>query len=163
MNITQEKLKELLVYYPDIGIFVWRKSLNFRIVIGTTAGSINGGGYYHIQIDKKKYKSSRLAWLYEFGYWPHGEIDHINHNKMDNRICNLRDVTRSGNQQNKIKANRDSKSGLLGASFAKANGKYRAQITVNGIVKHLGFFDTAEEAHAAYLGAKRIQHSTCTL
>jgi hypothetical protein len=99
-----------------------------------------------------------------YGKWPEGEIDHINGNKADNRICNLRDVDRSTNQQNAKKAQSNNKSaGLLGVSLHKSRNKFRAQITYDKKRHHIGYFDTAELAYAAYLSEKRRRHAGCTI
>jgi len=132
--------------------------------LGSIAGHIRKDGYLHIKIDGKSYLAHRLAWLYVHGVWPTEDIDHRFHNTLDNRIGELRDVSNHENMQNRIKANNNNIStGLLGATFHKATGKYSAEITFDGKRKYLGLFASAEEAHAAYLSAKRIHHSTCTI
>lgn len=91
------------------------------------------------------------------------EIDHINGDESDNRICNLRLATKSENQQNKRRPRKDNKAGLLGVCWFERAKKWRAQITVNGECKYLGLYVTPEEAHAAYLTAKRELHQGCTI
>jgi|SRR3990172_258113 len=163
-KLTQTKLKELLDYDPLTGVFVWKTRPANCIHIGDIAGSVNNYGYGQIQIYGKNYSSQRLAWLYVHGTWPEFQIDHRNHNRVDNRIANLRDVTPVGNGQNRIKAQANNlSSGLLGASFNKRCGQFSAQINVSGKRVHIGYFDDAESAHAAYLVAKREHHSTCTI
>ena len=110
------------------------------------------------------YLAHRLAWLYVYGVWPVGQVDHINHNRADNMIKNIRDTTSFGNQQNQIKANvRNKSTGLLGTSFHKGTGKYQAKIVCNGKQIYIGIFETAKEAHKAYLKTKRKLHTTNTL
>lgn len=153
--LTAERLRELLNYNPDTGIFT------YRIVrpgqpAGLVAGSLNKFGYLRIRIDGRKYMAHRLAWLYVHGVWPPSELDHRNRVKRDNRIDNLRPTTRSGNTQNQIRARADSHSGLKGAR--RDRSRWAARITVNGKEKTLGRFDTAEEAHACYMRAKKELH-----
>jgi hypothetical protein len=128
---------------------------------GDVAGTVNNNGYRLIRVGDGRYRAHRLAWLYTHGAWPTGEIDHINGIRDDNRLANLRDVTVSVNQQNRKRAASNGSTGLLGVSTAKA--RYRAAIALNGRTTYLGSFDTAEEAHAAYVTAKRELHEGCTL
>lgn len=107
----------------------------------------------------------RLAWVHVHGSWPAGDIDHINGDKLDNRIANLRDVTRSVNKENMRSARGDNKVGLLGVHVRRQNTTrpYVASIRVSGKLIHLGAHNTPEAAHAAYLEAKRRLHSGCTI
>lgn len=100
----------------------------------------------------------RLAWFYVNGVWPKGHIDHIDGNKTNNSIDNLRDVSRSMNLQNQKKAHRGKSSGLpLGVHLSRG-GRFMAQLRVNGKNKSFGTFDTPESAHEAYLQAKEYYH-----
>jgi hypothetical protein len=146
--ITQEKLKEILDYNPDTGIFTWKVSKAKRIKVGSVAGCKNNLGYILIRIDGKIYLAHRLAWLYTNGDFPLNCIDHINQIKDDNRICNLRDVTVSENMQNQ--------SQVLG--YTKNGSKYKATITLNNILYQLGSYETKEQARQAYLNAKIKLH-----
>jgi hypothetical protein len=146
--ITQEKLKEILDYNPDTGIFTWKVSKAKRIKVGSVAGCKNNLGYILIRIDGKIYLAHRLAWLYTHGDFPLNCIDHINQIKDDNRICNLRDVTVSENMQNQ--------SQVLG--YTKNGSKYKATITLNNILYQLGSYATKEQARQAYLNAKIKLH-----
>jgi hypothetical protein len=102
----------------------------------------------------KRYKEHILAWFFYHGSWPTGQIDHINGIKDDNRICNLRDVTQSKNMYNKKKAHKNSTTGFLGVS--RSGRKFTARLgTVRGLI-HLGTFETAEEAHSAYMEFKDL-------
>lgn len=162
-ELTQEKLKELLHYDENTGVFTWKKisSTKSRIKIGNVAGSLKIDGYITIQINRKVYPAHRLAWFYIHGVWPKNDIDHINHNRSDNRIENLRQATRSENLQNLIKANIRSKLGIIGVSFS--DGKYNAKIKLNGKVFWLGSFNTADEASLAYITAKKKLHPFNTI
>lgn len=162
--LTAERLRSLLKYDAETGVFVWLVSTNGRIKVGDIAGSFNNKGYVAIGCDGKERKAHRLAWLWTHGAWPSEQIDHIDGNKANNRLANLREVTNTENQQNRRRARRDNKStGLIGAKLHRKTGKYMASIDVNKQRLYLGLHDTAELAHEAYVKAKREHHSVCTI
>lgn len=162
-TLTQDLLKELLHYDPDTGVFTNRTNRNQLAKKGQRAGFVTvPQGYRHIGIKGRQYREHRLAWLYVHGVWPSGDIDHINGITDDNRIANLRDVTTQDNCQNQRKLRSDSASGLMGARSFRP-GKWQASIKVDGKYKHLGTFYTPEEAHEAYMKAKREFHPNFTL
>lgn len=161
-EITQDDLVSQLTYNPTTGEFHWVVSKGNR-KSGSIAGSIGYQGYRSIHINHHSYQAHRLAWLITYRAFPFGEIDHINGNKADNRIENLRDVTRSLNKQNTKKAYSGNSSGLLGASWCNTQRKYLSQICINGKVKHLGYYEVPELAHQAYLTAKRSLHAGGTI
>lgn len=142
--LTQEKLKKLLSYDPATGIFVRLVSLNNKTRVGAIAGYIHSKGYQIVTVDGDKYLGHRLAWLYMTGEWPQ-EIDHINHVKNDNRFVNLRLASRSENCLN-IKLKSSNTSGVKGVSWNARVGKWAAQIAYRRKNKHLGYFDTLEDA-----------------
>lgn len=153
-TLTVELLRRLLDYNPDTGVFRWRYDMR-RIPMDGVAGNINADKYRRIVINHECMLAHRLAWLYVYGEWPKGDIDHINRERDDNRIANLRDATRSQN----IHYSRPSslnKSGIKGVSWAKKSKKWFAQIKINGRSIHLGSFDTPESAGAAYQAAAKI-------
>lgn len=162
-SLTQERLKELVHYDPETGVFTRIKKTSNNARIGSPIGVIDTHGYLECSIDSKRYRLHRLAWMYVTGNFPDGEIDHISTVRTDNRFANLRDVSRSVNMQNKREASKNNKSGFLGVYFHKPLKKFTAQIRANGKNKHLGFFETAELAHAAYLLAKREFHAGGTI
>ena len=133
------RLKDLMYYNPDLGIFTWLKGVKK----GKKAGTRESSGYIKIKIDGKDYKAHRLAFLYMYGFMP-DEIDHINHDKTDNRILNIRSVTHAENCKN-LKKSKNNTSGLNGISYDKTNNLWRSRITVNGKAIYLGrrrsFFD----------------------
>lgn len=151
----------VLDYCPRTGVFTWKVSPGPTDVAGNVAGHLNDEGYIIISIGYKNYKAHRLAWLCTYGELPSSMLDHINGNRSDNRIENLRQVTNCVNQRNVVAANSNSKSGLRGAAWSKSVKKWRAQIKVNGKDVSLGYFDTKEEAHEAYMKAKRQHHPEC--
>lgn len=157
-----EELRGVLDYNSEIGEFTWKVSESNRVRVGSLAGCVNSEGRLQIRFKRKLHLASRLAWLMIHGKWPEQMIDHIDGNPLNNRIENLRDVSRAVNNQNQRKAQMHSKTRLLGASPHKS-GKFDARISVNGKQQYLGIFTTAEEAHSAYLAAKRGLHEGNTL
>lgn len=154
--ITQDLVKSVLNYCPETGILTWRKSPRPGWV-GKPAGMLTKYGYVRVQLGKRKYMAHRLIWLYVYGYEPPHEIDHVNGDRADNRLCNLREATRAENMQNKRRY-RNNTSGLVGATWSQVRRKWAANIQTEGRQVNLGFYDTPEEARAAYLSAKAEQH-----
>lgn len=148
--MNQQKLKEFLDYNPETGNFYWKVNKANNTKIGQIAGCIKNNGYVYIRINWKSYLAHRLAFFYVNGRWPLDQIDHINHNRSDNRIVNLRECNSSQNQHNR----KNSK----GYSWHKGRKKYQAHIKINKISIYLGQFDTAEEARDCYLKAKCEYH-----
>lgn len=146
-ELTAEMLRADLHYSPDTGAFRWRTPRP-KIVVGSIAGTLQSG-YWTIHLRGEDYHAHRLAWLYEFGRWPTVEIDHINRDKLDNRLCNLREASRSQNNAN-IGLPAHNTSGFKGVSYFKQTGKWTAYITRDGKRRHLGTYTTAEAAAAAY-------------
>ncbi|CAB4241039.1 HNH nuclease [uncultured Caudovirales phage] len=145
------KLRKEVHYDPDTGVFTQIKK-NPGIRQGATRGNVGPNGYLRTRLYGHDYYMHRLAWLYMTGEWP-TEVDHINRDKQDNRWCNLRDVQHSLNQLNHETARLDNKVGLRGVT--KRWHRYRATVTIDGTTYSAGCYDTAEEAHAAYIAAKQ--------
>ena len=163
-ELTAEKLRELLSYDPATGEFRWLIVKNNRIKAGDVAGTPTGNGYRQIGVSGELFLSHRLAWLYVYGRWPENCIDHANGIRDDNRIENLREATHAENMQNIRRVPANKKSGApLGASFSARDKRWQAHIKVENKSKSLGYFDTAEEAHAAYLKAKAELHPFQTI
>lgn len=159
-DLTAARLRELLNYDPETGIFTWRRSRH-GVFAGAVAGAPGRQGYILFQLEGLTRQAHRLAWLYVYGKWPEHNIDHINGTRHDNRIANLRDVPQAINAQNQRKAMSNNKSGLLGVS---KNGRYwAATIRIGGKTFHLGVHRKPEDAHAVYLTAKRLIHEGNTL
>lgn len=152
--INVERLKIILSYDQETGIFIWRVKTSSRACVGYVAGHLTNCGYRSIKIDGRHILAHRLAWLYMTGEWPTDDIDHINLDRTDNRWINLRSATRSQNKANAA-APVCNTSGFKGASWHKSTKKWRATIKVAGKPQHLGSFSSAEEAHTAYCGAAK--------
>lgn len=162
-KITQERLKQLFSYDAETGLFTWRVDRRGHARAGSLAGSPEPTGYIKLKVDGECHRAHRLAWLCVHGEWPSGQIDHIDGDKANNRIANLREATVSENRQNLRRAHRDSASGVIGATFDKRRGVWQASITLNRRCKFLGYFDSAEAAGAAYLKAKAELHPFQTI
>ncbi len=155
MEITQKLLKEKFNYNPDTGIFTRIKKVGGLYgQIGSIAGYRNYRGYIVINLKGVPRGAHRLAWLYTYGYLPKEEIDHINGIRDDNRLCNLREVNSAENRKNMC-IRSDNNSGTTGVYFKKDKKKWCARIHVNGKNKHIGYFDTKEEAILARKQAEK--------
>ncbi len=156
MSITAERLREILDYSPDTGLFYWRERRRGRSVRdGGLAGSRARTRYVFIAIDRKPYLAHRLAWLYVHGRWPDDMLDHKNGIPSDNRLSNLRECSHAQNQRNQRVSSR-SKSGIRGVS-KKAN-RWQVQITHAGVDHYVGSYLDPEEARQAYISAAQRLH-----
>ena len=158
-NINYKLLLKLLHYEPSTGVFTWRESPCCRIPAGARAGSVNTSRsdqpYWNIMVNAKNYRSGRLAWLYMTGKWPKREIDHRDGNPLNDVWSNLRPATSTQNKANQ-KIRRDNKTGFKGVHPCR--NRFSARAHIRGVYKHLGVFDTAEEAAAAYRQATVAVH-----
>lgn len=150
-TLTVERLRGLIEYDPMTGKF----SRGGELVREFLAGRY---GRLQVYVDRRLHYAARVAFAHFHGHWPKGQIDHINGDHTDNRIENLRDVTNAQNAQNRSRPRHCNSTGFLGVSFHKQSGRYRARIMVDGVMRSLGFHATAEQAHEAYLTAKREVH-----
>lgn len=157
MNITQKRLKELLRYNPSTGIFTQLVSRGGTAIAGSVAGSKNTQGYLQIQIDGTIYLSHRLAWLYVHGYFPEHQIDHIDRSRDNNRISNLREVTRTCNLRNTGNY-RHNTSGVKGVCWVEERGKWKAQIMIDRKTIYLGNHNTKIEAVCHRLAAEQAEN-----
>jgi len=149
MTLTQEELRSIFEYNPFTGVARWKEGRS-NMVQGSLAGCLHGSGYKVVTINSKSQKLHRVIWIMLFGDIPDGfYIDHINGNKIDNRLENLRLATNSQNQQNRP-APKNSTSGYRGVTWHKQVNKWMARICIKGERKTIGFFDTAEDAYEAY-------------
>lgn len=163
-DVEHDELKQLVEYDDATGLLRWRVSRAGGAKAGDIVGSFDSQGYMRTRICGKPCLLHRLVWFYVHGSWPKGVIDHVNGDRADNRITNLRDVSNAANVQNQKKAQRSNKStGMLGVTPIQRSKLLAAKIVVNGRSLYLGAFATPELAHEAYVQAKRIHHEGNTL
>jgi len=146
--LTQERLKELLHYNPETGVFTWIAKVAQGVNVGDIAGSTDTYGHIQIKIKYKIYLAHRLAFLYMTGAFPPVHTDHINHNPADNRWLNLRPVTHQENHHNRI-ISENNTSGINGVSWMKRNKKWRVRINIDGKLVHLGLYRELSDAAKA--------------
>jgi hypothetical protein len=145
-SITQKRLKEILHYNPETGVFTRKITKSAKIKVGSIAGGVSkNSGYRLIMVDGKLYRANRLAWLYMEGYFPEYEVDHENNIRHDDRWCNLRHVTHQCNMKNQ-KFRSNNTSGITGVSWDSKNRKWRASISVDGKTTNLGRYADFEKA-----------------
>ena len=157
MTHKEEKLpialiRDLFDYNASTGDLLW-KSPKGGVAKGREAGYINHYGYRRVGIQGMEHAAHRVVWAYHFGKWPDSEIDHLNGVRHDNRIDNLRDVSRRGNNQNKVCHRRGN---MFGATMRKDSFRrkpWQAQIVIDGKGVYIGSYATEQEAHEAYLKA----------
>lgn len=152
-----DQVRHRVNYDAATGEFSWNNPPKHSQVRAGSIGNMNRG-YKQISIDGVRYLAHRLAWFCHYGVWPAEQIDHINGDRSDNRIANLRLADYAINAQNRSKAYRNSRLGVLGVKWHKKQRKLVAAIRVNGRTKQLGSFSTVEEASRAYHEAKRLHH-----
>lgn len=158
-----DRVCELLEYEATTGLFRWRVSRNAgpaACVAGNIAGTKQRRGYIVLTIDGRRVVAQRIAFLMMNGRWPAADIDHINGERSDNRWVNLREATRSQNNQNIRGPKRNNSTGFLGVKrHVRGSGVYwSAAIQVNKKPVYLGCYPSGEEAHAAYIEAKSRLH-----
>lgn len=160
-KITAEQARALFHYNPETGQ-LWKRLEKQSKLCDTP----HICGYVQVYANGRTYLAHRLVWLWVHGEWPERDIDHLNAVRTDNRLANLRAVNRSVNMQNLRQARSDNASGLLGVTRVKHVHKkpWVAQIRINGTKnRFIGYYATPEEAHEAYLEAKRQHHEGCTI
>jgi len=161
-DLTAERVRELLTYNPETGVFTWNQDMIFRGRVnaksGAEAGNLNKCiGYVQIGIGGALYYAHRLAWLYMYGSWPAHGIDHADGIRSNNRIGNLRCATQSENNQNQCMSTANT-SGFTGVSWHKQRGKWNAAIKINNKKKSLGLYCNIIDAANAYKNAKALLH-----
>ena len=143
--MTQDELKSLFWYHPEFGVFYWRQELrNGAIKPFDMAGCKDKDGYTQIKLKGRVYRAHKLAWLYMYGETPR-MVDHINGDRSDNRIANLRLASVKQNNENTT-LRRDNKTGCRGVSFSQREGKYVARVEHNGKKILIGYFDDLAKA-----------------
>ena len=155
-DLTAEFLRSVLDYNPETGVFTWKVDIGQRGKKGAIAGNIHPSGYRFIRVAGRHYRAYRLAWLFYYGEWPKGPLDHKDRNRANNVISNLRECTRSENAHNSTKCWGSSE--YRGVSWQKSRNKWKAQISVNNKVIYLGLFDNELEAANVYREAKEKYH-----
>ena len=153
-EITQDLLREHFEYRD--GHLWWVKPTARGVEVGQQFGSCYNTGYQVGMLKGKRYLEHRLIWLYHYGVWPKGHIDHTNGARDDNRIENLREATRQQNMFNRKSFGKTSE--YKGVCWSKAGNKWRAQYTHKGKVHYLGLYETEEEAAEAYCKATENLH-----
>ena len=152
--ITAERLKSLVTYNPETGLMTHKK--RFGVGDGSKAGVVDAEGYLIVRVDGSRCRLHRLAWLYVTGIHPTGQIDHINGDRSDNRLCNLRHVSNKQNGRNQRRQSGNT-SGVTGVCWHKRFGKWIAQIRVDGKYIYLGMFTDINDAAAARKKAE-VEH-----
>lgn len=166
-TLTIDRLKELLHYDPETGLFTWLVERlcgkgNLTVKPGDVAGCLSPQGYILLRIEGRNYLANRLAWFYMNGEWPKFEIDHDDRDSTNNKWKNLRDVTHLVNMQNQPPVRKDGN--LVGVAFNKRRGKWMAYINAGKKRTYLGAdFATKEDACKARMQAKSVFHPYCTI
>lgn len=151
------EIAKVISYDKETGQFKWLVNRGSHVKAGSSAGQPHIRGYIQITVFGMKYLAHRLAWAMSTGSWPEKTIDHINGDRSDNKISNLRLATVAENTRNgAIRA--ANTSGFKGVSYIPSTKRYRATITINYQQKFLGTYATAEEAHMAYVSAANKYH-----
>lgn len=153
-DLSAEFVREVFDYNPTTGDLFWKSRLSKRVHVGDVAGTLDDQGRIKIGIQNKEYLAHRIIWLWVTGNWPAFEVDHENCVRSDNRWKNLREAHPIENHRNKP-LQKNSTAGYKGVCFDKRAKKFVAGIKYEGKRHHLGHFNTAEEAHAAYCAAAK--------
>jgi hypothetical protein len=144
----QEELHKFFEY--EEGNLYWKFKPNRRIKIGSKAGYLHSTGYVHLRINSVSYKMHRIIWAYHYGAIPSNlQIDHIDGDRVNNTIGNLRLATQSQNKSNNKRAYRNSKSNILGVYWVTRDKKWSTEIRLNGKTIRLGYFVNQKDAIAA--------------
>ena len=152
--LDYETVSDLLDYNPDTGELRWKVNRRGCAKAGNVAGHVRSDGYVAVSLNDKSYLAHRLAWLLYHGQWPEDGLDHISHDKTDNRIKNLREATLTVNQRNRP-LNSNNTSGVCGVCWDKQANKWQSRIYLDSRNVHLGFFDDFDEAVAARQAANK--------
>lgn len=151
-DITAEQVREYFDYDHSTGELIWKKEPGGAKRFGTFAGTLDNQGYIAVRFKGTIHRAHRLVWLWVHGDWPDGQVDHINQQKTDNRIENLRVVSNAENRQN------TSARGCTFMGDKPRKKPWKAELTVDGVRHLLGYYATETEAKIAYYAAKREMH-----
>lgn len=152
--LTQSRVSELFSYAPETGELTRKVTLG-NSKAGTVITTTSTCGYIRVLIDGHRYYVHQVAWVYVYGSWPDSQIDHIDNDKTNNQISNLRVCTASENCLNQRRVRVNNQLGLHGV-HKLPSGKYRAQIQVQGVKLNLGLFSNSAEASQAYIERKKL-------
>lgn len=158
-NLTVERLKEVLRYDSETGIFTWQVPTSNRVRTGAQGRGLNGSGYLRIGIDGERYRAHRLAWLYVHGRWPIEHLDHIDRNPANNAIANLRECTHAENHRNRG-AQANNKSGHKNVDWCAAVNKWRVVLAHDGKQHVVGYYGHIELAIIAAAQARVLLHGS---
>jgi len=161
-SLSYDEVVTHLQYSPSTGILIRLKSKSKRVKPGDIAGYIRKDGYVGLSLLCNEYLAHRIAWLLYYKEWPTDEVDHIDGNRANNKINNLRLSNRYDNNRNRHGPTKANKLGVLGV-HQHTSGRYVARVRHKGESLYVGIFDSPEEAHAAYLEKKRELHPSFTL
>lgn len=151
-ELNLSRLKELLDYNPDTGVFRWKKSVNSKTYDGLIPARKDKDGYLMVMVDSRNYRQHRLAWFYMTGLWPEKHLDHKNGVRDDNRFSNLRECDEQNNNRNRG-LSRLNTSGVSGVSFQQ--GKWVVRIRLNKFIR--GFFGYYDDIELAELVANSVR------
>jgi hypothetical protein len=149
IEVSVERVRELLDYNQETGVFRWRVHRSRGAKRGQVAGSVDKKGYILLGIDGRNYPAHRVAWAYVYGEWPSSDLDHRDLDKANNAITNLRVASRSDNMGNTA-AHVDNSTRVKGVCFDRRRGQFYASICKDGVRRFLGYFSNANEAGRAY-------------
>lgn len=155
--LTKERAQEIIEYAPCTGKLTWKVSLNSRSKAGAEAGYVGSNGYSRLKIDGVHYLAHRVAWLIHYGHWPSGQLDHIDNNRNNNAISNLRECTNAQNQHNQP-LRRSNRSGIKGVSWCSTKGKWHVQARSGGKIHQGGYFANLEDAGLAATALRNELH-----
>lgn len=156
-DLTPDYVRSILNYDQHTGVFTWKIWRGGSAKQNSKAGKLERSGYVRIRIGTKLYLGHRLAWFYTYGVWPLDCIDHVNRNRADNRLVNLRLATYSENAENGSVRVTNS-SGVPGVSWKKHQNKWRVYITKNYKQIHIGYFSDLNDAIQARINAISVHH-----
>jgi hypothetical protein len=156
--MTPQEIRAVFNYAPDTGLLFWNID-SVKIKKGAIAGGL-ANGYIQIKYKQKKYFAHRLIWCHVHGEWPKQFIDHIDGNKSNNRIENLRDVSNTINQHNHHSLRPDNRTGVRGVLFRKRDSAYIVQIRVFGKNKYVGYYKNLADAINARAQAELLRSKT---
>ena len=146
--MTRDDIKHLFDWCPESGVLRWKSPTSNRVKAGDVAGNLDSKGYYRVGLHGAQYRLHRVIWLLAYGEWPKGEIDHIDGNRINNSISNLRCVSHKRNSRN-CKLSKNNTSGHIGITWHKKAGKWMASVSIDGRQQHLGLFDDKRDAISA--------------